>query len=254
MKSATFGSIAICLLVAFAATGCLKTRSQIRGNDAPEDNGGIVDARTSSATAKPANRYELEEIRAELTRLNGRLEEVDHTVRANSAGGDPREAMGKLEVRVAELEKNQLLVMSEVKSLKEKGAEVEKEAKESATPAPNLIKEGHTLLDQKKYDEASEKFKAVLSKGKQGKESAEAYYGLGEVEYAKKNYNKAILQYSKVQDASAQSTRIPSALLKIALSFQHMNRSKEAKGFFDELLDRFPKSKEAKKARAKMKE
>src|SRR5581483_2981140 len=128
------------------------------------------------------------------------------------------------------------------------------EAKVAATPSKDLFANAHSLLKQQKYAEAAEGFQAVLSKGPKGKDAAEAHFGLGEAEYGLKNYKKAIVEYSKVQDASPKSPRVSASLYRIGMSFKHLNMQKEAKGFFSELVERYPKSPEAKKARDKLKE
>ena len=46
---------------------------------------------------------------------------------------------------------------------------------------------------------------------------------------------------------------MPTALYKIGLSFESLGMKDDAKGFYQELIEKHPKSQEAKKAKAKMK-
>lgn len=237
---------ALMLIVALSQTACMKTRSQIKSQGAGAEAG-------EDPAAAPVRHHEMEEIKAELTRLSGKQEEIEHTQRTNNVG-ELKEYMARLDGRIAELEKNQILIMTELKDLKDKKAAEQAAAREAAVPTKDLLSQAHKLLAERKYEEASEKFKTVLSKNPKPKDAADAHFGLGEAEYGQKNYKKAIVQYSKVQEVNAKSFRIPASLYKIGLAFQHLNMSKESKGFFAELIERYPKSPEAKRARAKVKE
>ncbi len=234
----------ICL--SCSLTACLKTRAQLKSE---QDQGDVAED-TKSVPGMKSGRYDMEEVKNEVTRLSGKVEEMDHNQRTTNFP-ELKEYTTRLDGRIAELEKNQVLMLSEIKALKDEKAAAVKEA--ATTPA-DLFTQGNQLLSEKRCDEAAEKFRALLNKSPKGKEGADAHFGLGEAEYCSKNYVKAIVQYSKVEEAFAKSVRIPPSLYRIALAFQHLNKTKESKGFFNEVIDRFPKSPEAKKARAKVKE
>ena len=242
------------LLVCFAIsqTACLKTRAQLKG-ERDQNQGqdqGDANEDTKAAPGAKAGHYDMEEVKNEITRLSGKVEEIDHGQRTANFG-ELKEYTTRLDGRVAELEKNQILMLGEIKALKdEKTAAV----KEAATAPADLMTQANQLLSEKRCDEAAEKFRTLLNKGAKGKDGAEVHFGLGEAEYCSKDYVKAIVQYSKVEEAFAKSPRVPASLYRIALAFQHLNKVKESKGFFNEVIDRYPKSPEAKKARAKVKE
>lgn len=243
--------IALVLITMISATqsGCMKTRSQIKNSDSQDQSEGGASNEEKAATNQRVSRNEIEEIKNELTRISGKVEELDHTQQTNKPQ-ELKEYMTKLDERIADLEKNQLLVMNELKAIKDKETAA---AKEAATPVSELFKSANFLLREKKYEEAAEKFRSILNKNVKGKEAAEAHFGLGESEYGLKNYKKAIVQYSKVQEVLPKSTHAPTCLYKIGLAFSRLNMNKEAKGFFNELLERYPKSVEAKKIRARSK-
>ena len=239
------------LVMSLVFTGCLKTRSQIHKNS--KEDAETPAQPPAPPPPAPASRYELEEIKHEVTRISGKLEEIEHNQKVSDSNADnvSKDGLKNLDARVAELEKTQILVLTELKEIKDKQAS----AREAAINPTQALADGYRLLKEKKYDEASEKFKAVVSKThNKGTEAAEGQYGIGEVEYAQKNYKKSILAYSKVQEASAKSPKVSQSLYKIGLAFQNLNMKKEARGFFAELVERYPKSAEAKKARARLKE
>jgi tol-pal system protein YbgF len=237
---------ALCFI--FSQTACMQTRSQIKNGEAKaeerDDNEGENHPQTQHHS------YENEEIKSELTRLRGKVEEVDlATKQVNTS--ELKENVSRLENRVGEIEKNQLLILSEIKALKD---EKETQTRTAAMSSGDLFKAGKDLMKQGKFAEAFEKFQGVVNKSPKGKEAADAYFAMGETQYAQKDYKKAIVQYSKVQEAYSKSARVPTSLYKIGMAFQHLNMHKEASGFFSELIERFPKSVEAKKARSKVKE
>jgi TolA-binding protein len=94
----------------------------------------------------------------------------------------------------------------------------------------------------------------ALDRSPKKETEAEIHYLLGEIDYSQNAYKKAIVNFAKVQETFSKSDLIAPSLYKIALSFQKLGMKKEAEGFFSELKERFPKSKEAKKARAKFKD
>ena len=234
------------LVSSFLLTGCLKTRAQIKKSDSTQQAESSTETEHETS-AKHSASYELDEVKHELTRLSGKLEEVDHLQHSQNYG-ELKEYLARLDGRISELEKNQVLIMGELKALKDEKVQAVKDA---AVSSSDLMVQGYQMLSDKKYEEAAEKFRLLISKNIKGKEAVEAHFGLGEAEYGVKNYKKAIVQYSKVQELSSKSARIPTSLYKIGLSFQKLNMGKEAKGFFAELVERYPKSPEAKKVKLK---
>src|SRR4051812_44475610 len=99
------------LSLAFAQTACVKARSQIKSGDTPE---GDVSDNSQGKPSAPPQRYEMEEVKNELTRISGKLEEVDLNQHIQNYG-ELKEYVAKIDGRVSELEKNQLLLMTEVK-------------------------------------------------------------------------------------------------------------------------------------------
>jgi len=245
---------AVTLALILSQTACMRTRSQIRTTGEAQSESTSDEPRyVSSAQAKtnaPAQRYDIEEIKNELTRLTGRVEELDHSQR-NQNTGELKEYITRIDGRVAEVEKNQVLILSELKALKDKEVQ---SAKEAAANPDDLLADANKMLASDRFSEAADKFQQAISKGLKGKEAAEAHFGAAEAEYGQKNYKKAIVHYSKIQEVYPKSARIPASLYRMGLAFQHLNMKKEARGFFAELVERYPRTSEAKRARAKIKE
>ncbi len=177
-----------------------------------------------------------DELRAELARANGRLEEMQHEqeIKEKSTGED----LKKAQERIAALEKQ----------LKE------------LTPETVAVPEGKTPLEagkdsygEGKYEEAIVFFSRFLSGQDSGKQVEEATFLRGESHFKKLQYNKAILDFSKFPEKFQKSPFHPKALLRIAESFEATGRKDDAKVFYSDLVEKFPKTAEGKIAKKKLK-
>src|SRR5262249_38097999 len=157
MKATAF---TLLLGLALGQTGCLKTRAQLKGEQ--DQSGDAAQDDTGKPMPAPKGNYELEEIKAEVTRLSGRLDELDHNTRGQPNATQLKEYVTRLDGRVPELEKNQVLIMSELKALKDKTAAEEQSARDAATPPTDLLTKANQLLSERKCDEASDAFKQAL--------------------------------------------------------------------------------------------
>lgn len=239
------------LCIAVLTSSCMKTRSQVK-DDVKDETAIDHDSEQTKMPTYKGSRSEVEEIKNEVTRISGKLEEIEHANKqqGTSSYSDLKQELVRLDSRIGELEKNHILILTELKALKDHES---LQSQASKTPTPALLDDAQRLLEDKKFEEAEEKFKVIMGKVQKGKDAAEAAFGLGEAQYAQKKYKDAILAYSKVQELSAKSARNPESLYKIGLCFQQLNMQSEANNFFKVLLERFPKSAEAKKAKGRIK-
>ena len=146
--------------------------------------------------------------------------------------------------RIIELEQAQAAMLVELKRLQN--------APVGATDAKELFASAKSHFDQKEYDKAIGVFTQYLAL-KKAPQAEEATFLRGEAYYALKDYKKAIADYSKFQEKYTTSPKNGVALYKIGLSFEALGMKEEAKTFYQELIDKFPKSAEAKAARKRAK-
>ncbi|MFB0518488.1 MAG: tetratricopeptide repeat protein [Acidobacteriota bacterium] len=103
-----------------------------------------------------------------------------------------------------------------------------------ADPNYPLIKEGNELFQQRRYDEAIEKFQQVVN-------SAPEYYrfyvNLGNCYKEKGDYQKAIDNYMKVLEQEPEQT---AALLNIGESYVLMDKTEEAIIYFEKVIAQNP--------------
>jgi TolA-binding protein len=109
------------------------------------------------------------------------------------------------------------------------------------------------LYDDAKFGEAAEMLRNLL-KGKLSVEDAKkAHFLLAESYFADKEFASAALEYSEFKKNYSKDALVPSAIYRQANSFKAMGKSKEARLFYQELIDRFPKNQWAGKAKNEMK-
>ncbi len=82
---------------------------------------------------------------------------------------------------------------------------------------------------------------------------ADALYALADSYYRQGEFEEAILEFQKFIDMAPNHRRIPSAYLKQGLSLIYLGRAKDARFFFETLIDKYPDSEEAAVAREKLK-
>ena len=180
--------------------------------------------------------YGVDELRVEVARLNGVVEELEHE--KTQSDQTHKDEMKKADDHIAELEKK---------------------LKELQPDAP-VVPEGQTPLMagkeaflNAKYDDAILFMGQVLEKQDSGKDAEEAVYTRGESYFKKQQYNKAIVDFSRFSEKFQKSSYHPKALLRIAECFEAMGRKDDAKAFYSDLLEKFPKTAEGKLAKKRLK-
>lgn len=234
------GFTAIVLVASAALTGCLKTRSQIRG----ESDDEYAPQANEVKDITPQGGYIIEEMKSEITRLTGRLEDLERAQKDAAKDANLKDELKKLEDRMIELENAQAQILTELK----------KSSNSSSTGAEqkSLFDEGKTLYLAKKYDESIDKFSEYLKAAK-GQHFEEATFLRAEAYFETKQYKKAIIDYSRFPEKYTKSRRMPAVLFKIGQSFDALSMKDDAKGFYQEVVEKFPKSSEALKAKKRLK-
>lgn len=81
-----------------------------------------------------------------------------------------------------------------------------------------------------------------------------AAYWVGETYYAEKDYEKAILQFEEVIQKYGEQPKVASAMLKQALAFESSGDKATSRLLLQRVMERFPLSDEAKKAKRLLQE
>ncbi|HLE13079.1 MAG: hypothetical protein A2504_07275 [Bdellovibrionales bacterium RIFOXYD12_FULL_39_22] len=102
-----------------------------------------------------------------------------------------------------------------------------------------------------KYKTAKGEILALLEdKSITGDRLARLYHNLGMIEYFQKNYQNALVYFSKLFTDFPNASYNSNGLLYLGKSFLELNKKEEAAQTFNELMSKYPKSESARKAKA----
>jgi tol-pal system protein YbgF len=148
-----------------------------------------------------------------------------------------------------------------VTALEDRLARQAEQAKAPAVPAPAvespeaLYERGLELI-QKKGDFAGGRqwLQEFLQRYPKHDLAVNAMYWIGEAWYGEKKYENAILQFQDVIQKYGEHPKVAAALLKQGMAFHALGDQKNARVIMQKLIDGFPLSDEAKKARERLAE
>ncbi len=123
-----------------------------------------------------------------------------------------------------------------------------------ATSADKLYTEGFRLYQAKKYAPARTKFSQYLKEQAKGAKVQEARYYLADSFYQEAKYQEAAVEFNKLVSQSPKSILAPAAMLRQALSYQHLQQTASYRSTLKKLVQAYPKSPEAKEAEKWLKE
>lgn len=121
--------------------------------------------------------------------------------------------------------------------------------KQPATTSGGVYDKAMAQFHAKKYKDAHDLFSRYLEESPKGDQAAEARFYLGESLFNRNEYELSILEYQRVIDESHGSAKAPAALLRQGQAFEKLNDAGTAKMVYYKLLDDFPKSDEAVRAK-----
>jgi tol-pal system protein YbgF len=104
------------------------------------------------------------------------------------------------------------------------------------------------------YDLAEVGFLQFLENYPKSDLADDARYSLGETYYARKRYEEAVEEYQRVVTMDTKGGKTPAAMLKLGLCYHAMQRPKDARTTWEDLIKKFPFSEEAKVAEQRLAE
>lgn len=214
-------------IVAACFVGCLQTRNDVHESE----QRNVMQQQVSSlqkTNADVGNRFsELEE---EIRALNGRMEvaenkqEQSHSVMegnlksSKQQGKDLNEKLGVFQEALEKMEKQIENLTSEVQSLKAKSTNSSGNSEEPASP-----------------------------------HSSKGVYEAAQSHFSKKEWKQCILKFEKYREGNPKGSHFSEATYKIGVAFQELGMVEESKTFFDEVIKKFPKSEDARRAKIRLK-
>jgi tol-pal system protein YbgF len=196
---------------------------------------------------------DVQQLRDEVLRLQGLLEEMGHTHHQEIARLGVEDSLlinkvDELESRVQKIEKYPALAkfVSKVSSPPLKPNDALSTDKKQELPSDAvLLKDGLDKLLKKSHAAARESFSALVKSYPKSDLADDAQFHLADSYFSEKWYEKAILEYQAVIAKYPKSNKRPAALYKQALSFEAIGDAQNAKARFKDLLNVYPASPEA---------
>ena len=104
------------------------------------------------------------------------------------------------------------------------------------------------------YDLAEVGFLQFLENYPKSDLADDARYNLGETYYARKRYEEAMEEYQRVVTMDPKGGKTPAAMLKLGLCYRALQRPKDARTAWEDLIKKFPFAEEAKVAEQRLAE
>jgi len=251
----------IVLVLLGTVSGCIPTQRQLRmENDLQEMKRRLAETERGVVGLREEDRL------AQLTRQQADLQAGLDTLRVEFQSVNGRfEDMAR---ERAQLRDDLALVRDDlalkVTALEDRLARLEEQAKAQPAAAatasqaetPEALYERGLELIQKKGDfiGARQWLQEFLQRYPKHELAVNAMYWIGEAWYGEKKYENAILQFQDVIQKYGDHPKVAAALLKQGLAFHALGDLKNARIILQKLVDTFPLSEEAKKAKEKLAE
>lgn len=229
-----------------------------------------VEAARSNLADTRAN---MQQMQREISALNEKLEETRYQmgrqIGQSSRVGDQR--IKDLEARLATLDeefKAQGALLKtreeEIKEIRDaiqagqKSAAATTDGTADATAAETeTVKRDYETawraLEKKDYKGAISRFKEFLKKHPKSKLAGNAQYWIGESHYALREFDQAILEFDTVRRKYPQGEKVSAALLKQGYAFAELGEKVNARLILQEVVEKYPQSPEATRAKQKLK-
>lgn len=212
----------------------------------------------SSCKTKSDLRHEqeLERLKAEVQEARGERADVDTTAQ------ELRHEISRLAARIDEqarrhedsieiLQKEMGVLIARIQAVEQKPApNNEGRAVEKAKATYASAK---AFFDDKKYDQSIVVLKELLESKPGGEERKRSQYLLAESYFLDRDYRAAALEFSEYKKTYPHSPAVPGAIYRQAHCFRNLGKPKEARLFYQELIENHPKHPLALKAKQELK-
>lgn len=214
-----FKTLLLSSLILFLS-GCIVTRGQLAEKQKEEQQISKIQIERASMQTQ------VDELQADLRSALGRIEELEQQKKQaeEQAAGEETAAEAEKQDRLKAYEESITKLQEEVNSLSGELGAVKKVliAKKAVAKTP-------------------------------AKPQVKGPYTRAEVSFKKKDWQKAIVGYQEYRERFKNGRLYKDATYKIGVCFHELGMLSEARAFYDELIDRFPKSREAAKAKVRLK-
>lgn len=230
-KISLFSLVVLCFL---SLVGC-KTKSEMRREQEFEHlKTEVRESKTTRADLETM----VDEMKSDITRLSNASDEQTQLLRTQNE--ELKKEVATLNARMQALEQRAAAEDANAK------AQVESRSKQT-------YENGKRLYDEEKYDDAVEILKGVVAARPKSDDARRSQLLIADCYFAAKDYASAALEYGEFKKGYPKDSMVPNATYRQAQSFKNMGKKTEAKLFYQELMDRFPKNPLSAKAKQEMK-
>ncbi len=202
-------------------------------------------------------------LEGERTRLQRAVDSLTAVVSAQTA--EMRQKRAVSDDQVSRLVQTVQSLQAEVEALRLDQSELRDRIQfERAAPAAtavagadnprSLYEAAYQDLSRGDHDLALLGFQEVLGRYPTSELADNAQYWIGEVYYDRKDYDRALEEFLKVEANHPSGDKIPAALLKAGMTQEQLGKHRAAAKTFESLVARFPSTEEARLGRAKLTE
>jgi TolA-binding protein len=214
--------------------GCLQTRTDVKEIEQRQVIQQQVSTIQKSSADANSRYFEVEE---QLRAINGRIEVVENQVARES-----RQAQTQNKIQTEKVAENS----QKLNLLQEALVKLEQQQMIAQAEIATLRSENATL-------QAAMQTKGSGSSDSSKKNGSQSAYKQGQEQFSKKDWKRAILSYQKYREEHPKGKFFREATFQIGACFQELGLKDEATTFYKEVLAKYPKSDEAKKAKLKLK-
>lgn len=174
---------------------------------------------------------------------------ADVSSRFNDLDEDIRQLHGRVEV----VENRLTQYDNQQQSLAKGDSERLNEANQKFTMVQQELIRMQNEIDQLKGQLASQQAQSSASAAQSAADAKKNSMELADESFEKKEWRKAILNYQKYRETNPKGKKVAEATYKMGVCFQELGMNDEARTFYDEVIAKFGKSDEARRARTRLK-
>ncbi len=184
--------------------------------------------------------------------LNDKIQSLEEIIRNKDAQSDEAVKNEKLIKDLAKMIDdldNKCVKKDELKAMLEaqkKPAVQSKSASSVSSDKNKIFEDAKTLFRNKEYKKSKEYFWEL---DKQNYKTAIANYYLGEIAYYEKNYKDALYYYKKSAKLDSNASYVDTLLLHSGIALENTKDFKQAKKFYELIIDKYPQKHSAKIAK-----
>jgi len=207
----------------------------------------------SGCVAPMVSQQNVSELKGEMAQLQIQFSELQRNHADLYAKADTEfVSLEAINAAISDLQNRISALTQTVSELKSSVKRVESSERTEALLPSDLYQNSYSDFSMGKYDLAYQGFKSFIEKYPNAELAPQAQFYMGECFYSRKEWQKALDEYLKIEGKYKKTDLIPAAKLKTALCYEQMGKLSEAMNIFGTIVKNFPQSPESLTAKDKI--